>query len=121
MLEEIWEDSVWYNTLTKRFLFIVFRKSDTLDNKNAILEKVFFWTMPYLDLQKAKLFWQDTRDKVRRGVFNQFMKSLANNICHVRPKAKNSRDLMPTRFGPQKRMAYWLNRQYILDIISKHL
>lgn len=119
--EDVWEDSVWYETLTKRFLFIVFRKSETLDDKDAVLEKVFFWTMPYQDLERARVFWEDTRDKVRKGVFNQFMTSKSNNICHVRPKAKDANDLMPTIFGPQKKKAYWLNRNYILDIVLRYL
>lgn len=122
MTEEVWEDSVWHNILTKRFLFIIFRKGNDSDIKNSVLEKVFFWTMPYQDLEKAKIFWLDTRNKVRNGIFNQFMTSKSNNICHVRPKAKNAEDLMPTKlFGLQKKKAYWLNRKYIVDIVSEYL
>ncbi|WP_052408964.1 Sau3AI family type II restriction endonuclease [Porphyromonas sp. COT-290 OH3588] len=122
MLEEVWEESVWYSILTMRFLFVIFRKSEDGDDKAAVLEKVFFWTMPYQDLEKAKLFWLDTRNKVRKGIFDQFMSSKSNNICHVRPKARNAQDLMQTAsFGSQKKNAYWLNRGYIWKIISKYL
>lgn len=119
--EDDWEDSVWYETLTKRFLFVVFRKSSNKDNKETVLERVFFWTMPYHDLAKARVFWQDTRDKVRMGIFDSFMKSDAGNICHVRPKAKDASDVMQTKFGQQKKMAYWLNRKYIFELVSNHL
>ena len=121
MEEECWEDSVWHNTLTKRFLFVIFKKNTDGDDMNASLEKVFFWTMPHQDLELAKDFWKDTRDKVRGGIFNEFMTSSSGNICHVRPKARNARDRMPTRSGEQPKMAYWLNREYILRIISSQI
>ena len=120
--EDVWEDSVWYSTLTKKFLFIIFRKSEDRNDVNATLEKTFFWTMPYQDLEIAKLFWQHTRDKVKEGIFNRFMTSRSGNICHVRPKARNAQDLMRTElFGLQPKNAYWLNRAYILEIIRSHL
>lgn len=119
--EECWEDSLWYATLTQRFLFVVFRKDAGGDDMEAVLQKVFFWTMPTEDLCEARKFWLDTRDKVRQGSFDNFMSASDGNICHVRPKAKNSLDLMPTRFGPQKKNGYWLNREYVLRIVNEHL
>lgn len=118
--EGCWEDSVWYETLTQRFLFIVFRKDINGDPKSSVLEKVFFWTMPQSDLQLAKVFWADTKNKIANGDFSHFMKSSDGNICHVRPKARNAEDLMDTPFGPQKKKGYWLNRDYILNIVKNH-
>ena len=118
--ENHWEDSEWYETLTQRFLFIVFKKNINKDPKSSTLEKVFFWTMPQSDLKLAKVFWEDTKNKIRRGDFSNFIKSSDNNICHVRPKAINSNDLMNTPFGPQKKKGYWLNRSYILKIIGQN-
>lgn len=43
-------------------------------------------------------------------------------ICHVRPKAKNASDLIPTPqggTGPKK--AFWLNRNYIHKIVMDHI
>lgn len=119
--EDNWEDSVWYETLTQRFLFIVFRKNANGDPKSSVLEKVFFWTMPQSDLQLAKVFWTDTKYKIKKGDFSHFIKSSDGNICHVRPKAKDARDLMDTPFGPQKKKGYWLNRDYILKIVNSNL
>lgn len=119
--EEIWEESVWYETLTQRFFFIVFRKNDNNDPKSSVLEKVFFWTMPKSDLQIAKAFWEDTKEKIKNGDFNHFIKISDNNICHVRPKAKNSKDLIDTPFGMQKKKGYWLNRAYILKIVKDNM
>ena len=119
--EDEWEDSVWYNTLTQRFFFVVFRKDENNDPKSSVLEKVFFWAMPPSDLELARIFWEDTKNKIKRGDFNHFIKCGDGNICHVRPKAKNSKDLMDTAFGPQKKKGYWLNREYILKIVNDNL
>lgn len=120
--EAIWEDSVWYETLTQRFLFIVFRKSEGgKDDKEATLEKVFFWTMPRKDLLIAADFWRDTRDKIKKGDFDHFIAASDNRICHVRPKAKDSNDLMDTPFGKKKKKGYWLNREYILNVVNQNI
>lgn len=119
--EESWEDSVWYATLAQRFLFIVFRKDTSGDDKKAVLEKVFFWTMPTKDLAVAEKFWRDTRDKVRRGDFNHFISMSDGMICHVRPKARNSKDLVLTKFGLQKKKGYWLNRDYVFRIVRDNM
>lgn len=119
--EEIFEESAIYDIFTQRFLFIVFRKSDSGDDKMAKLEKVFFWTMPSADLAVARNYWKDTRDKIRDGVFDDFWKASDEKICHVRPKAKNSEDKADTPYGPQLKRGYWLNRSYILDIVKKNL
>ena len=120
--EEEWENSVLYDILTQRFLFVVFRKSSDNDNKKAILEKIFFWTMPRKDLEIAKEFWLDTKKKIADDVFDDFWKLSDHRICHVRPKAKNNNDKMPTPSGKTvTKKGYWLNAEYILGIVNAHL
>ena len=120
--EQEWEDSIWYETLTQRFLFVVFRKSPEKDNKKAVLEKVFFWTMPHKDLAIAKCFWQDTKEKIAADDFSHFWKLSDHKICHVRPKAKNNTDKMETPSGRMiTKKGYWLNAEYILDVIKANM
>lgn len=120
--EEDWEDSVWYETLTQRFLFIVFRKSANGDNKKAILERVFFWTMPRKDLEIAKEFWKDIKEKVSADVFDDFWKLGDHRICHVRPKAKDSTDLTEAPSGRMVlKKGYWLNAEYILSVVKENM
>jgi len=120
--EQEWEQSAWYKMLTQRFFFVVFRKCGQGTDKDATLEKTFFWTMPYADLTQAEEFWQDTRDKVRCGDYTTFLQSSQHPICHVRPHARDSRDLMPTPQGTyEKKKSYWLNRNYILGIVNASL
>ena len=116
IINEEWEESYWFNKLTKRFLFVIFQKDE---NKIARLKKVMFWTMPIKDLETAEKFWEHTKDNVRKGDYESFWKLKDNNICHVRPKAVNSKDLMETPQNTlEKKKSYWLNSRYILSQIT---
>lgn len=122
MEEPDWESSKLFETLTQRFLFVVFRKSsDNIDNE-AVLEKIFFWTMPVSDLEIAKSVWDDTRAKIDNGDYDNFIKQSDKLICHLRPKARNSSDLILTPQGVMKpKKAFWLNRSYVLDIVNSNI
>jgi DNA mismatch repair protein MutH len=116
IIHENWLDSYWFNTLTKRFFFVVFQKDE---NDKLKLKKVLFWTMPPGDLEIARKFWEDTRKKIKNDDFEHFIKIIDNKICHVRPKGTDSRDLMETASGRmEKKKAYWLNSSYIKHIIE---
>ena len=119
--EDDWYSSDWYETIgAKRFLFIVFRKRKDGAPQDAVLERVFFWAMPKSDVDSIESFWQDTRDKIRAGDYNHFIKQSESEICHIRPKAKNSRDMMETpQGGWAKKFCYWLNREYVLNIVRR--
>ena len=119
IINEDWEDSYWYNSLTKRFFFIVFQKNE---KNELVLKKVMFWTMPPKDLELAKLFWSDTKQKIIDNDFNHFIKISDRSICHVRPKGKNNLDLMETVSGSkEKKKCYWLSSFYIKNIITDTL
>lgn len=115
IIHEDWEDSYWFDTLTKRFFFVVFKK----DSKGVSrLEKVMFWTMPHEDLKTAKHYWEDTKSKIREDDYENFLKISDDKMCHVRPKGSDSKDLMETPTGRmEKKKCYWLNSKYIKNII----
>lgn len=119
--EEEWEESEWYNTIAaRRFLFIVFRKAKCGSPSDAMLERVFFWSMPRKDIDLAESFWRSTRDKVRSDDYVHFIKSTEHSVCHVRPKAKNAADMAETpKGGMAKKLCYWLNRDYVLNIVNE--
>ena len=115
IIEEEWEDSYWYETITKRFFFVVYQKNQAGE---LVLKKVMFWAMPSNDIQVAKEFWEDTRSKIIVENFDDFIKISDNKICHVRPKGVNAKDLMETASGKmEKKKSYWLNSKYIKSII----
>lgn len=116
IINEEWEESYLFNKLTKRFLFVIFQKDK---NKVARLKKVTFWTMPTKDLRTAEKFWEHTKTNVQKGDYENFWKLKDRNICHVRPKATNSKDLMTTpQRTLEKKKSYWLNSRYILNQIN---
>lgn len=117
IVEEEWEDSYWYDVLTHKLFFVIFQANS---RDEYYLKNAFFWNMPPDDLEVAKAFWEDTRNKIISHDFTHFIKASENPICHVRPKGLNSHDLMEAADGSmQKKYCYWLNRAYIKDIIDK--
>ena len=52
--ENVWEDSALYQTLTRKFLFVIFSKADSGEEGDAVSDRVFFWTMPNKDLETAR-------------------------------------------------------------------
>ena len=118
--EDEWENSDWYETIAaRRFLFIVFRKTNCGSPSDSILESAFFWSMPRKDIDRVETYWRDTRDKVRAGDYEHFLKASEHPICHVRPKAKNSADMATTpQGGKAKKFCYWLNRDYVLKVVK---
>ena len=76
--------------------------------------------MPTKDLPQGEKLWLDTKAKVANGNYENFIKSSENPVCHIRPKGKNAADTTEGAQGFQvKKMCYWLNRDYILDIVKK--
>lgn len=116
--EREWEESALYATLTKRFLFVVFRENEDGDKGHIALEGSFFWTAPREALNKARQVWEDTKHKVQAGDYSHFTKIADGLDFHVRPKARDSHDLTPTPQGTmEKKKAFWINRAYVLRTI----
>ena len=118
--EEVnWEDSELYGLLTNKFFFTVYQKTSTT---MPILIGCFFWTMPLKDLESMRQLWMDTKEKIRTGRYDDFIKKSQHDVGHVRPHAKNSLDTYPTpQGGAQSKKSFWLNNDYIKDIAVKAL
>jgi DNA mismatch repair protein MutH len=117
IIQETWEKSYWYKTLTKRYFFVIFQ----YDDRGVLrLRKVKFWTMPARDLEIAREFWETTRSQIAAGDHDHFIKESDDCICHVRPKARDSSDKVLAPSGRlEKKMAYWLNSSYIQGIVGE--
>lgn len=112
IIQETWEDSELYEQLTtKRFLFIVFRKQK---NGDDILEKVRFWNFPMEDIDEARRVWNETIRRIRDHQADSLPGIKDSNIIHVRPHARDSRDVTPTGYGTfEVKKSFWLNAKYI--------
>lgn len=117
--EDDWTDSRLYEIFTSRFLFIVFKEI----KGQYQLEKAFFWTMPYNDLEEAAIFWRDIKENVRKNQIDSkyFYKESYHKKFHVRPKAKNSEDFAENPHGGKaKKYCYWFNHDYVNEIVIRN-
>jgi DNA mismatch repair protein MutH len=133
LVQENWEDSELneYFSLT-RFAFCIFKGPKA----NPVFQGIKFWNMPATDIEKyVKYVWQDTNLKLLEGnVYkskdlksnrNTFIKSKANKVIHVRPKArnKNDEDDLPTedlltKKTKHTKQCFWINSSYLLDTLK---
>lgn len=116
IIDEEWEDSSFFEKIEQKFLFAIFRYGE--DGKLRF-EKVTYWNMPYEDRVEAQRVWEDTKRRV--GLDASDLPRIAESpVAHVRPKAQNARDVIPTPQGemlPKK--CFWLNQRYIAQQIRK--
>lgn len=117
-----WFDSRLYEIFSNRFMFVVF-KEQTQGKGDYILENVFFWTMPQKDLEGAETYWEDIRNNVLANQIDAqyFWKASDDKNFHVRPKARDSRDLAENPNGGKcKKYCYWFNNSYVRQIVKAH-
>lgn len=123
-----WVESRWYEIVTSRFMFVIFRTSTTEyawdDEPRYILDKVLFWTMPVEDISNAEQYWKNIRENVLADTLdnnNTFWKLADHNNFHVRPKAQNSKDkyFSPISNAKVPKKAYWFNNEYVKKIIQR--
>jgi len=115
IVDEDWEESSFFGKIEQKFLFVIFREDE---NGNLRLEKVNYWNMPYLDREEARRVWEDTKRRVAIDA-TDLPKSTESRVAHVRPKAKNAQDTLPTPQGTQLiKKCFWLNKSYIGDVIK---
>lgn len=123
-----WTESRWYEIVTSRFMFVVFREAhsnpqDWPHERRYVLDKVIFWTMPVEDLGQAEKYWSNIRDNVLADTLqdagNTFWRLKDKQDFHVRPKAQTSRDKCHSPVSGEKvpKKAYWFNNGYVRKIL----
>lgn len=125
--QEVYENDDWYESrlyemFTSRFLFVIF-KEQTPEGNDYVLDKVFFWTMPQNDLNVAESYWENIRNNVLNNTIDPqyFWKGGDHRLFHVRPKAKDSKDLTENPNGGKcKKYSYWFNNEYITKIVNEN-
>ena len=133
LVKEHWETSTLKQLFSRLFLLAVFQAKGS---ENVFLG-AFPWVMPEKDLNgEVKEVWIKTVGIIETGnivISNQkklvlaFPKESETKVCHVRPHGKNSLDLskLPsqetnTQYLGLPASSFWLNRQYVYDIVQKN-
>lgn len=132
--EDNWEESELYEYLEKKFLFIIY--SITTENttkfnnlsqeekqKHLILNDIRLWSISDDDLEKMEDLWNETKkiilegvqfQNTTRGTSNNLPKSDFNDVGHVRPHGKNSKDIDFLPNGETiTKQCFWLNSTFI--------
>lgn len=129
IVNEEWETSTIKEKFeNKKHLWIIlkskctFKKQSEVSLEDIILHRVMFWNMPINDLESSMYkVWEDTTNKIRSGVYNNFIKISDNEIAHIRPKATTQNPYMITPQGNQeKKKCFWLNASYIKEQIERY-
>lgn len=124
--EKEWEESDFYNYLEPtKFMFVVFQERD---DGQYVFDKVKFWNIPNDDLEEVGEVWKRTVETIRAGVIltprlnktiNNLPKASENKVAHVRPHAKDSKDVLPLPDGRMMtKQCFWLNNTYIAEQIK---
>lgn len=128
LASEEWEESTIRDKFeNKKQLWIIFQttkncqKQSELELDDFVLKKVMFWNMPMSDLEGSmKNVWQDTVEKINNGIYDSFIKISDSEIGHIRPKGRDSSDVMITPQGTyERKKCFWLNAKYIKEQIEK--
>jgi len=115
IIDEEWEDSVFFEKIERKFLWIVL---DTDSQNKYFLKKVGYWNMPYEDRLEAEKVWRETKRRVAIDASN-LPKQSENRVAHVRPHASNKLDTLPTPQGKNEvKKSFWLNKAYIENVLN---
>lgn len=124
-----WDGSEFKSEVERKYLFIFFKEK----NGEFILDKAMFWTMPSSDVRYAREIWVKAKWLITHGNVIKNPKSknrktyfpdIKNAVSHIRPHAKNSKDVYPLIVPDRKtgrtsytKHSFWLNKEYIRDSI----
>ena len=121
--EDNWYDSRFYELVTQRFLFVIYRKRTIGEEDNYRLERAFFWTMPPYAIDEAERFWENLKENVSRNDFNpeSYYKISDHKIFHYRPHGRNAADMTPNPNGGEvQKYGYWINKDFIESVIAEN-
>ena len=137
IINEVWENSEVRNLFeTTKFMFVVFQKS----GDDYIYKASVFWNMPQNLIDKeVKRLWEHTLKVIKEGRIvkkvmpngqrkSNFLGSREHPIMHIRPHAQNRLDTYPlpvpdrlTGKHEYTKHCYWLNKDYILEVLEDKL
>ena len=112
---------------TTKYMFFVFKKV----NNEYIFKGIKLWNMPELDIETSVMeMWKATYNTIKSGNIvksitngkrkTNFVGLSDNEVCHVRPHGRNSKDVYPlpvkdklTGASCYTKHCFWINNNYL--------
>ena len=125
VVEQTWETSDFFEQIDHEFFIPVFQFNTKYPKeeprKSLTFRGSFFWSVPDDDIEIIRGVWEDTRSKVIEERFDDFIASSDRRISHVRPHGRDSRDTYPYKGKEYVKKGFWLNKQYMKEVIRREL
>lgn len=125
VVNQSFEDSDFYDNLTKRFLFPVFKwlKNQKPSDDEIIFLGAKFWYLPEIIKgvydDTAKTLKDGVQLEVRNGrVYNNFVPASANRVSHVRPHTSQTQYVQGKYSNELPTQCFWLNLTYLDEQIT---
>ncbi len=117
---------------TTKYMFFVFKKV----NNEYIFKGIKLWNMPELDIETSVMeMWKATYNTIKSGNIvksitngkrkTNFVGLSDNEVCHVRPHGRNSKDVYPlpvkdklTGASCYTKHCFWINNNYLKEILK---
>mgnify|MGYP004502095095 FL=1 len=120
---------------TTKYMFFVFKK----EKDDYIFKGIKLWNMPEMDIETSVMeMWKKTYNTIKRGNIVRYIKDgkrktnfvgmSENEVCHVRPHGRNSRDTFKlpvadklTKTTEYTKQCFWINNSYIKEIFKEFI
>lgn len=118
---------------TTKYMFFVFKKV----NDEYIFKGIKLWNMPELDIETSVMeMWKATYNTIKSGNIvksitngkrkTNFVGLSDNEVCHVRPHGRNSKDVYPlpvkdklTGADNYTKHCFWINNTYMRKVLEE--
>lgn len=136
IINQDWETSDLREELeTTKYMFFIFKKS----GNDYIFKGIKLWNMPEFDIETSVMeMWKSTYNTIKSGNIiksitngirkTNFVGMSENNVCHVRPHGRDSRDVckLPvadklTGVNEYTKHCFWINNTYIKEIFKEFI
>ncbi len=74
--------------------------------KDLVFKGAFFWTIPDGDMPAIESVWSDTKSKVFKNDFDNYIGMSGNPIAHVRPHACDSSNVAVFRGRKVRKVSF---------------
>lgn len=136
IIEQDWETCDLREELeTTKYMFFVFK----MEHGEYVFKGIKLWNMPEIDIETSVMeMWKKTYNTIKSGNIVKYIKDdkrktnfvgmSENEVCHVRPHGRDSRDVIKlpvadklTGATEYTKHCFWINNSYIKEIFKEFI